>query len=571
MADITLRTGPTGKGAPLSLEQVDLNFTNINTELGLKLDAVNYTATDVLAKILTVDSDIAGINATTLKSLDTASTVPTTGTKETIVKRDTSGNFSGATITATTLFAGNLTGNVTGNLTGNADTATKLTTARNINGVAFDGTAAITVFDSTKVQKTGDTMTGDLTLNYTVNPVTSAAKLAVNKEYVDKYGVPQGTIVMWSGTALPDNMVGIWGLCDGTVEGGVSKPDLRNRFVYGAASFAGVRTTGGSNTVTTSTAGSHNHTGATSRTRLSAGDWPEHTHDFYDVYALWGDRPGNYRIEGGLPVFPKTVNAGANGVGFKDKDGNFVEQYFYYSNAVDGDNDGAAYAFKNVTLPNEGAGDSAYTTSDLLWDFAGGSYDAGTDARVDLYSYYSGMSTPSIGASGYVMTFGYSSATSTGPDILRTFESVAPFVLTTYNKITYQVNKGTSSDWGEVPDSNNEEEIRFDYSLDRVTWYNLKKTFPKDVAANIWTTIDVTIPTACKGAAGVYLRYSQPRNGGASPPRDTWAATSPQFISTVVTPTAGHLHSISSDGSHNHTVSGILPPYYTLAYIIKLI
>jgi hypothetical protein len=155
MADITLRTGPTGKGAPLSLEQVDLNFTNINTELGLKLDAVNYTATDVLAKILTVDSDIAGINATTLKSLDTSSTVPTTGTKETIVKRDTSGNFAGSTITATTLFSGNLTGNVTGNLTGNADTATKLATARNINGVAFDGTAAITVFDSTKVQKTG--------------------------------------------------------------------------------------------------------------------------------------------------------------------------------------------------------------------------------------------------------------------------------------------------------------------------------------------------------------------------------------------------------------------------------
>ena len=39
----------------------------------------------------------------------------------------------------------NVTGNVTGALTGNADTATKLTTARNINGVAFDGTAAITL------------------------------------------------------------------------------------------------------------------------------------------------------------------------------------------------------------------------------------------------------------------------------------------------------------------------------------------------------------------------------------------------------------------------------------------
>ena len=47
-------------------------------------------------------------------------------------------------------FTGNLTGNVTGNVsgtststTGNAATATKLATARNINGVAFDGTQDI--------------------------------------------------------------------------------------------------------------------------------------------------------------------------------------------------------------------------------------------------------------------------------------------------------------------------------------------------------------------------------------------------------------------------------------------
>ena len=41
-------------------------------------------------------------------------------------------------------FIGDITGDVTGNVTGNADTATKLKTARNINGTAFDGTSAIT-------------------------------------------------------------------------------------------------------------------------------------------------------------------------------------------------------------------------------------------------------------------------------------------------------------------------------------------------------------------------------------------------------------------------------------------
>ena len=43
--------------------------------------------------------------------------------------------------------------------------ADKLTTAKNINGVAFDGTANITVADSTKLPKAGGTMTGDLTIN----------------------------------------------------------------------------------------------------------------------------------------------------------------------------------------------------------------------------------------------------------------------------------------------------------------------------------------------------------------------------------------------------------------------
>jgi hypothetical protein len=49
--------------------------------------------------------------------------------------------------------------------TANAVSATKLATARTINGVAFDGTAAITVADSTKLPLTGGTVTGQLTLN----------------------------------------------------------------------------------------------------------------------------------------------------------------------------------------------------------------------------------------------------------------------------------------------------------------------------------------------------------------------------------------------------------------------
>jgi hypothetical protein len=63
-----------------------------------------------------------------------------TATASTLVLRDSSGNFSANTITATT-FSGSFTGTVSGN----ANTATTLQTARTINGVSFNGSANITV------------------------------------------------------------------------------------------------------------------------------------------------------------------------------------------------------------------------------------------------------------------------------------------------------------------------------------------------------------------------------------------------------------------------------------------
>lgn len=64
---------------------------------------------------------------------------------------------------------------------GNANTAKKLQTACTINGVSFDGTANITIADSTKLPIAGGTMTGDLTLKG--NP--TADLMAATKKYVD--------------------------------------------------------------------------------------------------------------------------------------------------------------------------------------------------------------------------------------------------------------------------------------------------------------------------------------------------------------------------------------------------
>ena len=112
MADITLRTGLTGKGAPLTLEQVDQNFININNELGLKLYTSDFTGAAVLSRLLDVDEDLAGINSTFLRSLAPSSSVPSAVDKSSVVIRDSSGHFSAVTMT------GDLTGNVIGDLTG---------------------------------------------------------------------------------------------------------------------------------------------------------------------------------------------------------------------------------------------------------------------------------------------------------------------------------------------------------------------------------------------------------------------------------------------------------------------
>lgn len=71
-----------------------------------------------------------------------------TNTANSVVRRDGSGNFSAGTITAA--------------LSGNATTATTLQTARNINGVSFNGAADITIEDATKLPLTGGTMSGTI-------------------------------------------------------------------------------------------------------------------------------------------------------------------------------------------------------------------------------------------------------------------------------------------------------------------------------------------------------------------------------------------------------------------------
>ena len=133
MASITLRSL---KGSPLTIQEMDDNFSNINTELGSKLSISNYTASDILTKLKTVDGATSGLDADLVDGLNP----DITAANNTIAARDGSGRI------AATTFTGNLTGNVTGNVSGNV-TGNASGTATNITGVvalANGGTGATT-------------------------------------------------------------------------------------------------------------------------------------------------------------------------------------------------------------------------------------------------------------------------------------------------------------------------------------------------------------------------------------------------------------------------------------------
>lgn len=98
------------------------------------------------------------------------------------VTGNTTGVHKGNVLASDNSVAYNATTKVfTGNVIGNASTASNLQLGRQINGVSFDGSQSITIFDNTKLPLIGGALTGQLTL--TQQPLTNLH--ATNKLYVD--------------------------------------------------------------------------------------------------------------------------------------------------------------------------------------------------------------------------------------------------------------------------------------------------------------------------------------------------------------------------------------------------
>jgi len=160
----------TDQNTPLTNDQVDNNFKYLRDQIDLKYSTSAFTAANISLKLRTTSvgqtslqlAEANAVNAWTIRDLQPSSTLPVITNKSSVVARDSSGDITVST--------------VNGNLNGNAETATlatsanKLSTSRQINGVAFDGTANITIEDSTRLSLAGGSLNGKLNLS----PATSA-------------------------------------------------------------------------------------------------------------------------------------------------------------------------------------------------------------------------------------------------------------------------------------------------------------------------------------------------------------------------------------------------------------
>jgi hypothetical protein len=148
------------------------------------------------------------------------------------------------------------------------------------------------------------------------------------------------------------------------------------------------------------------------------------------------------------------------------------------------------------------------------------SYTLNAGAQVNVHTNFSTLpAPPSITETSQVIVFGWGSIPANAQT--RTITTNSKINLSSSNVLTFYVNKGTESDWGQIPDSG--EFLRLEYSVNGSTWVEIT-TVPVNVVRNTWLIRSPQIPQGAKVTGGVFLRFRQVTQASSSTgKRDTWA------------------------------------------------
>jgi len=174
----------------------------------------NITITSASPSSLSAGSYLTGTAYDGSTAVTWAVDATPNNTASKVVARDSSGNFSAGTITAS------LTGNVTGTVSGNAGSATVLQTTRNINGVGFNGSAAITITASNPFSLVrGSYLTGS---NYDGSSAVTWAVDATSANTGDKIVLRDGSGNFSAGTITATFSGNLGGNVTGNVTGNLT-------------------------------------------------------------------------------------------------------------------------------------------------------------------------------------------------------------------------------------------------------------------------------------------------------------------------------------------------------------
>lgn len=190
MAGLILRSQLT---IPLSNAQLDNNFIYLKGLNDAKLNIIDFSAVSILDKLNSATS-LRGVNSDLDVSKLRGYAPSAVNTPNSIVQRDSSGNFAANTIAAN-IFSGEATSAI------HSKTTDKLKVAVKINNVNFDGSAAITIYDGTKLSLTGGTLTGKL-----IADVPNSANASITLPH----GTQPATLVngdMWTTTTGLFNVI----------------------------------------------------------------------------------------------------------------------------------------------------------------------------------------------------------------------------------------------------------------------------------------------------------------------------------------------------------------------------